>query len=357
MGVSRRDFMKLSGGTVLLGSLGVNLDPAKAYAKDLRIKDAKETTTICPYCSVGCGIIVYAEDGKVINTEGDPDHPINEGALCSKGASHHADGRTTTRASRNRCIASPAERLEGSGMGLGAGQNRTAVKDTRDKSFKTTSKVQGQGKTTRRHRRLRSRRNSSSTGPTPSPTWAAPPWTTRNATCSRNLSGPGAWCISNTRPVSDTSATVAALGESFGRGAMTNHWIDLKNADVILIMGGNPASNHPISMKWIMKAREKGAKLICRRPPLHADRGQGRSLRPPPFRHGHRLPGRDDQVHPRQQPLLQGVRRQLHQRLVPGESRTSRCPARPGRPLLRVRREEAGSTTRRPGPSRWTRTG
>src|SRR5512141_2254966 len=44
---------------------------------------------------------------------------------------------------------------------------------------------------------------------------------------------------------------------------MTNHWIDLKNADVILAMGGNPASNHPISMKWIMRAREKGAKLIC----------------------------------------------------------------------------------------------
>lgn len=44
---------------------------------------------------------------------------------------------------------------------------------------------------------------------------------------------------------------------------MTNHWIDLKNADVILVMGSNPASNHPISMKWIMRAREKGAKLLC----------------------------------------------------------------------------------------------
>jgi len=43
---------------------------------------------------------------------------------------------------------------------------------------------------------------------------------------------------------------------------MTNHWIDLKNADVVLVMGGNPAENHPISMKWIMKAREKGGKLI-----------------------------------------------------------------------------------------------
>jgi len=70
MGVSRRDFLKLSGGTVLVASLGVNLDPAKAYAKDLRIKNAKVTTTVCPYCSVGCGILVYAENGKVIQVEG-----------------------------------------------------------------------------------------------------------------------------------------------------------------------------------------------------------------------------------------------------------------------------------------------
>lgn len=43
---------------------------------------------------------------------------------------------------------------------------------------------------------------------------------------------------------------------------MTNHWVDIKNADVILVMGANPAENHPISMKWVMRARDKGAKLI-----------------------------------------------------------------------------------------------
>ena len=44
---------------------------------------------------------------------------------------------------------------------------------------------------------------------------------------------------------------------------MSNHWIDLKNADVILVMGSNLASNHPISMKWVNKAQQRGAKLIC----------------------------------------------------------------------------------------------
>jgi len=49
---------------------------------------------------------------------------------------------------------------------------------------------------------------------------------------------------------------------------MTNHWIDLKNADVILVMGANPASNHPISMKWIMRAKRAGAKLLVVDPRL-----------------------------------------------------------------------------------------
>jgi formate dehydrogenase major subunit len=55
----------------------------------LKTKYAKETTTICCYCAVGCGAIVHTGKsgaGKIINIEGDPDHPINEGSLCAKGA-------------------------------------------------------------------------------------------------------------------------------------------------------------------------------------------------------------------------------------------------------------------------------
>lgn len=52
------------------------------------------------------------------------------------------------------------------------------------------------------------------------------------------------------------------MGPTFGRGAMTNHWNDLVNSDCIVIIGCNPAENHPISFKWITQAQEKGAKLI-----------------------------------------------------------------------------------------------
>jgi formate dehydrogenase major subunit len=91
MKITRRTFLKISGATAagtVMGGLGFDLSPVEAYAQELRIKGAKETTTICCYCSVGCGIIVHTDTkGKVINTEGDPDNPTSEGALCAKGAS------------------------------------------------------------------------------------------------------------------------------------------------------------------------------------------------------------------------------------------------------------------------------
>jgi formate dehydrogenase major subunit len=93
MKLNRRDFMKISGVTaagIAVSGLGLDLKPVKAHASLLKTQYAKETTTICCYCGVGCGAIVHTSqrgDGRVINIEGDPDHVINRGSLCSKGAS------------------------------------------------------------------------------------------------------------------------------------------------------------------------------------------------------------------------------------------------------------------------------
>lgn len=92
MKLTRRTFLKLSGVTavgIAASRLGLDLSPVQSRAAELRkdLKAARETTTICPYCAVGCGAIVHSIDGRVINIEGDPDHVINEGSLCSKGAS------------------------------------------------------------------------------------------------------------------------------------------------------------------------------------------------------------------------------------------------------------------------------
>lgn len=95
MQITRRGFLTVTGavgGGVALSSLGLNLNPARAYAADLdkmnRVKVAKQSTTICAYCSCGCGLICSTDKatGKIINIEGDADHPINEGSLCAKGA-------------------------------------------------------------------------------------------------------------------------------------------------------------------------------------------------------------------------------------------------------------------------------
>ena len=92
MDVNRRQFIQITGATaagLAVSGLGFDLMPVKAHASMLKTQYARETTTICPYCAVGCGAIVHTSkkgDGRVINIEGDPDHVINRGSLCSKGA-------------------------------------------------------------------------------------------------------------------------------------------------------------------------------------------------------------------------------------------------------------------------------
>jgi formate dehydrogenase major subunit len=88
--LSRRGFFKLTGATFAAGALAELFGPSNAFAADavpeMRIVGATETTSVCCYCSVGCGSILSVKDGELINLEGDPDHPINRGALCSKGS-------------------------------------------------------------------------------------------------------------------------------------------------------------------------------------------------------------------------------------------------------------------------------
>ena len=92
MHVSRRDFLRVSAGagagTAIGGlvGLGVTLAPARARAQELRIKDAKTVPSICPFCSVGCATLIHVKDDQIVNIEGDPRSPHNEGTLCPKGA-------------------------------------------------------------------------------------------------------------------------------------------------------------------------------------------------------------------------------------------------------------------------------
>jgi formate dehydrogenase major subunit len=95
MKVTRREFLVGSGtfiGGLTLSSLGIDLGPIIAYADDMKkidkVKSARQSISTCCYCSVGCGLICSTDTktGEIINIEGDPEHPINEGSLCAKGA-------------------------------------------------------------------------------------------------------------------------------------------------------------------------------------------------------------------------------------------------------------------------------
>ena len=103
MKISRRDLFKATGAAgagIAMTALGLDVKEVKAATKDYKLKGAKEYTSICTFCSCGCGMLCHVKDGKLINLEGDPDHIINEGALCSKGASMgvlpNSDQRVTT---------------------------------------------------------------------------------------------------------------------------------------------------------------------------------------------------------------------------------------------------------------------
>jgi len=89
--VSRRNFLKASGaglgGLLLFGALSDDVLMARSLKKIPLKKQIGEKLTICPYDASGCGFIIASENGKVVNLEGDPDHPINRGGGCSKGAS------------------------------------------------------------------------------------------------------------------------------------------------------------------------------------------------------------------------------------------------------------------------------
>jgi formate dehydrogenase major subunit len=143
MSLSRRDFLKLSGGTAVAGVLATEISPSAEAApieKGLRIKGATETTTICPYCSVGCGIIVHTKDGKVINTEGDPDHPTNEGTLCSKGASIYQMVNNPQRLTKPKYRAPGSKEWKDVEWGWALDEIAKRVKETRDRTFKINSK-------------------------------------------------------------------------------------------------------------------------------------------------------------------------------------------------------------------------
>jgi formate dehydrogenase major subunit len=141
MEVSRRDFLKLSAaagtGSALGGvtGLGLSLAPTLAQAQELRIKRATATPSVCPYCSVGCATLVHTVQGKILNVEGDPRSPHNEGTLCPKGAAIYQLHVNPNRATRVLHRAPGATEWEVWGLERAMDRVAELVRKARDETF------------------------------------------------------------------------------------------------------------------------------------------------------------------------------------------------------------------------------
>src|SRR6266849_635601 len=141
MDLSRRDFFNLSAGaftgTALGGIAGleVSLAPTLARAQELRIKHAKATPSVCPYCSVGCATIVHTIGGEIVNIEGDLRSPHNEGCLCPKGAAIYQLHKNPNRATKVLHRKPKSRVWEEVDLNWAMDRVAALVKKTRDETF------------------------------------------------------------------------------------------------------------------------------------------------------------------------------------------------------------------------------
>jgi formate dehydrogenase major subunit len=114
----------------------------ETLGKGSRLRGAHVTQGICPYCAVGCGQLIYSKGGELINIEGDPDNPINEGHLCPKGANHYQLAVNSHRVKHVLYRAPYSDHWETKTMEWAVEQIAERVKSTRDADF-TTRDEQG----------------------------------------------------------------------------------------------------------------------------------------------------------------------------------------------------------------------
>jgi formate dehydrogenase major subunit len=143
MDISRRTFLQGSiAGSAVLTAFGFDVAPALAQAKTLKISRTSETRSTCPYCSVSCGVIIHTLGDRaknaipqVVHVEGDPDHPINRGTLCPKGASLQQDILNDRRLLKPQVRRPGSDHWDDIEWSAAIDEIARAVKKTRDDTF------------------------------------------------------------------------------------------------------------------------------------------------------------------------------------------------------------------------------
>jgi formate dehydrogenase major subunit len=142
MGITRRQFLRISSGAVgtavaaELAGLGVDASAARTAALKVPMKTGREVPSVCPYCSVGCGQIVMVDDaGKVIDIQGNPDSPINQGTLCPKGAATFQMVNNERRWTKVKYRAPGSDHWEEKPLGWAMDRIAELTRQTRDANF------------------------------------------------------------------------------------------------------------------------------------------------------------------------------------------------------------------------------
>ena len=144
--LTRRNFLKLgaTGAAAAAGvtPLGFDLAESIQVKQTLRIAGAKESHSLCPYCAVGCSLVAYTTetaDGatRLVQIEGDPDSPVNEGRLCPKGASAMQLAITARRADTPLYRAPGSDHWEEISWDALLDRLAQRIKDSRDATFVT----------------------------------------------------------------------------------------------------------------------------------------------------------------------------------------------------------------------------
>ncbi len=235
--IDRRTFLRRSGlaagGVAFLSLMPPMLRKAEANLGQQPAYEGKikQIRTICSHCSVGCGVIAEVQNGIWIGQEPAFDHPINLGAHCAKGASVRETGLA------DRRLKYPMKLKGGKWVRLSWDE---AIDELGDKLLAIREK----------------------TGPDSVYWVGSSQHSNEQAYLLRKFAA--CWGSNNIDHQARIchSTTVAGVANTWGYGAMTNSYNDIHNTKAIIIIGGNPAEAHPISMQHIFRAKERGADLI-----------------------------------------------------------------------------------------------
>lgn len=142
MKVTRRQFLKISSGTIgttvaaEVACLGLNTSAVLAEAGKVPIKSGKQVPSVCPYCAVGCGqIVTVSDDGAIIDIQGNPDSPINQGTLCPKGAATYQLAINEQRWTKVKYRAPGSDHWEEKPLDWAMNRIAELTKKTRDANF------------------------------------------------------------------------------------------------------------------------------------------------------------------------------------------------------------------------------